>query len=173
MESKHFEFKGEGKSLFGLILKNIFLTLVTLGFYYPFARTELRKYFWNHLEVEGEKFHYSGTGWDLLKGYLIVGAAYGLFLGVNQILRAYYPNALLFMPLILLGLAFFFLPLIIVASRSYLLTHTSLRGVSFSINKDAVGELRMEILKAVFFVPITLGLYYPHSLPSLPCCSFQ
>ncbi len=160
MECRHFEFKGEGKSLFTLVLKNIFLTLITLGIYYPFARTEIRKYFWNHLEVEGEKFHYSGTGWEMLKGYSIVVGSYLLFVGVSTLLSKFAPEVARLMPLVVIILAIYFGPIIVIASRGYLLSRTSLRGVNLSIKKEAVSQLRIEVLKVIFLGPLTFGLYY-------------
>ena len=59
-EKSNSEFSFEGKSgdLILIILKNILLTLLTFGIYFPYAKTNTRKYFWNHLKFDGQYFDY-------------------------------------------------------------------------------------------------------------------
>ena len=55
-------FHGTGGTLFGIHVVNTLLTLVTLGFYYFWAKTRLRRYLFSHTEIEGDRFAYHGTG---------------------------------------------------------------------------------------------------------------
>ena len=41
-------------SLFGLLLKNALLTVITLGFYRFWAKTRLRRYFWSGVHINGD-----------------------------------------------------------------------------------------------------------------------
>lgn len=159
MNNYHFEFKGKGKDLFVLILKNILLTLITVGLYYPFAKTNIRKFFWNHLEVQGEKFHYSGKGWEIFKGYALVFAGYAVFVAYQYLVKTYLPGFMPFNLILFIGLIVYFAPLVIVGSRAYLLSRTQLRGVSFGIDRCATGKIRIEMAKAVFLSIITLGIW--------------
>src|SRR5882724_3796491 len=73
-------FHGDGTSLFLLILKNLFLTVITLGVYAAWARAERRKYMWSSTEISGQRLVFTGTGLELFKGYLKVLAVYLVFL---------------------------------------------------------------------------------------------
>jgi uncharacterized membrane protein YjgN (DUF898 family) len=56
--------------LFGLFYLNLLLTVLTLGIYRFWAKTRLRRYVWSNLTVGGAGFEYTGTGKELLVGFL-------------------------------------------------------------------------------------------------------
>ncbi len=157
--TNHFAFKGEPWDLVKIILKNIILTLLTFGIYFPYAKTNMRKYFWTHLEVHGEKCQYTGTGIEILKGYAVVLLAYAGFIGATKLITHYVPQAIGVFYLAMFILAIWFIPIIIIGSRAYLLSRTKLRGIRFGVDKKGASELRMVFIKGVFFSIITLGLY--------------
>ena len=57
--------------LFGLLVKNAFLTLVTLGIYRFWARAALRRYWWGSIVIAGDPLEYTGTGLELFIGFLM------------------------------------------------------------------------------------------------------
>ncbi len=57
-------------ALFRIVYVNLILTILTLGIYRFWAKTKLRRYIWRHLMVGGESFEYTGTGKELLLGFL-------------------------------------------------------------------------------------------------------
>ncbi len=59
-----------------------FLTLLTLGLYVPWARVRRRRYFYSNTRILGDGIDYLATGFDLLKGWLLVLAGLALFLRV-------------------------------------------------------------------------------------------
>ena len=61
--------RGRGSVLL-LLLKNLGLNIVTMGFYRFWARTRLRRFLWSNVEVLGDPLLYSGTGMELFKGFL-------------------------------------------------------------------------------------------------------
>ena len=67
-------FWGRRKSLFGILVVNALLGMVTLGIYRFWARTRLRQYFWNSIEIDGDLLEYTGRGLELFIGFLIVVA---------------------------------------------------------------------------------------------------
>ena len=87
-----FAFHGTGGSFFLIFLKNILLTMVTLGIYLAWAKTERRRYVWNNFVFHDQNFRYTGTGKELFKGYLIVVAAYLLFFGVPALIQIVSPT---------------------------------------------------------------------------------
>jgi Predicted membrane protein len=68
-------FDGRRGPLFRLCLVNLLLTIVTFGVYRFWARTHVRRYFWSHTRIGTDRFEYTGTGLELLIGFLIFVAA--------------------------------------------------------------------------------------------------
>jgi uncharacterized membrane protein YjgN (DUF898 family) len=63
---------GSPWSLVGLGLLNTLLSIVTLGVYSFWGRTEARRRIWSMVRMNGEPFAYTGTGKELFIGYIIV-----------------------------------------------------------------------------------------------------
>src|SRR5262245_27555571 len=57
--------------LLGLLTKNAALSVITLGFYRFWARTQLRWFFWSSISVDGDRLEYTGEGIELFIGFLI------------------------------------------------------------------------------------------------------
>jgi uncharacterized membrane protein YjgN (DUF898 family) len=66
---------GSPWSLTGLSFLNFFLTIVTLGIYGFWGRTEVRKRIWSSVRLAGEPLEYTGTGKELFLGFLFVMGA--------------------------------------------------------------------------------------------------
>lgn len=64
--------QGSPWSLAGLGLFNFALTLITLGVYSFWGRTEVRKRLWNMVRINGEPLEYTGTGKELFLGFIVV-----------------------------------------------------------------------------------------------------
>lgn len=60
--------------LTGLVIVNLLLTMITLGIYSFWAKTEVRKHIWSSIHINGEPLEYTGRGMELFLGMLIVGA---------------------------------------------------------------------------------------------------
>jgi uncharacterized membrane protein YjgN (DUF898 family) len=156
-----FAFHGAGGTFFVLILKNLLLTLVTLGIYAPWAKTERRKYLWQNTEFHGQRLVYHGTGYELFVGYVKVIAGYFLFFGVPAIVTRFakVPGALLQLALMIVLVAL--IPYAIYWSRAYLLSRTSWRGVRFSLDPDGAGAFAKTFIGGYLLTLLTLGLYAP------------
>ena len=66
------EFRGRATKIIGLVIKNLLLNILTLGFYRFWARTRVRKYIWNELHILGSPLEYTGTGKELFLGFLMI-----------------------------------------------------------------------------------------------------
>ena len=86
---------GNPWSLTGLCILNIILIVLTLGIYWFWARSEYRRRMWQMVRVNGEPLEYTGTGGELIVGYLklfvfvmlpviATGVAAGMFLGPEK-----------------------------------------------------------------------------------------
>ena len=50
---------------------NLLLTIVTLGIFYFWAITRIRRYLWSHMRFAGTRFSYTGRGRELFFGFLL------------------------------------------------------------------------------------------------------
>ena len=65
-----FSFHGKASDFMSLMLRGIFLSIVTLGFYTPFFQNERRRFLVNHARFGSEPFMYVGEGRTLFYPYL-------------------------------------------------------------------------------------------------------
>jgi uncharacterized membrane protein YjgN (DUF898 family) len=72
METKNYQisFLGNGLDLFKIQLVNFILTLVTFGFYYPWAKTKKVQYLYSNTILQEHPFVFTGTGKELFKGFI-------------------------------------------------------------------------------------------------------
>lgn len=91
-------FLGKGSQLFAIDLLNAVLIIITLGFYYPWAKAKKLKYMYQHTNLAGSNFDFLGTGKELFKGYikaiLIFGSIYALTFGGQFALKLFADNEL-------------------------------------------------------------------------------
>jgi uncharacterized membrane protein YjgN (DUF898 family) len=152
-------FHGNGGSLFGIHIKNLLLTIVTLGIYTFWGRTRVREYLYGQTEFDGDRLAYHGTGGELFKGWLkamglllvLVIAAGFVIAVVNRLV-----GVLLFYAVLFCGL----FPLALIGARKYRLSRTSWRGIRFSFRGEFEDFLEA-FIPGVLLTTITLGVYYP------------
>jgi uncharacterized membrane protein YjgN (DUF898 family) len=156
-------FHGTGGTLFGIHIVNTLLTIVTLGFYYFWAKTRLRRYLFSQTAIEGDRFAYHGTGRELLLGTLKAALVFGAPIYLLNIIRDVLdvPVVLKVVAGVLSGsLLFVLFPVAMVGARRYRLGRTSWRGIRFSF-RGRVWELMKIVIVGSFLTGLTLGLYYP------------
>ncbi len=149
-------FHGAAGTLFGIILANFFLTILTAGIYFFWAQTRVRQYVISHLEFEGDRFDYHGTGTELFLGFLkllvlvIPCAAIIYVLPVEElrITGVYLAIALL-------------APLVIHSALRYRMSRLSWRNVRFSF-RGRLGECYQIIIVGIVLSFLTFGLYVPY-----------
>lgn len=157
-------FDGRRKPLFWLLIRNGLLTVVTLGFYRFWARTKLRRYYWNNITIAGDPMEYTGRGLELFLGFLIAIAVLIplslLTTAISFALASVSPgtefigNVVFFVALIwLIGFAIF-------RARRYRLTRTRWRGIRAGQTGSAVRYATLR-LGLTFIALLTLGLAYP------------
>jgi uncharacterized membrane protein YjgN (DUF898 family) len=143
-----------------LILKNLFLTVITLGVYAAWARTERRRYIWSNTEVSGQRLVYTGTGKELFKGYLKVLGCYAVLMLAPPVANLIIPGSQLIVQ-IALGIGFLVLiPFAIYWSRAYLLSRTRWRGINFGLERGA-GRYAKTFIVGYLLTIVTLGFYAP------------
>jgi uncharacterized membrane protein YjgN (DUF898 family) len=151
------EFFGKGSEYFSIMIVNWLLTLVTLGLYYPWARAKRLQYIYRHTALNNERFHFSGTGNEMFRGFIKLFVLYAAFM-VAFVLYFYVGYSSIY-PLLLLYFAVFALiPFAIHGSFRYRMSRTSYRGIRFGYRGNR-NELAINYYKWVFFSIITFGIY--------------
>ena len=69
-EPRSLKFYGKGGALFGILIANFFLTIITLGLYYPWAKARKMKYLYAETELDNSRFNFHGTGQEMFKGFI-------------------------------------------------------------------------------------------------------
>jgi uncharacterized membrane protein YjgN (DUF898 family) len=159
-------FHGSGGSLLGIHVVNVLLTLVTLGVYYCWAKTRIRRYLYSESGFEGDRFAYHGNGKELLLGFLRAFVVFFLpVIVVLFVLDQFDVDVSVRNAAASLGsiLYFMFTPVATVGSRRYRLTRTSWRGIRFSFRGRAKDFIWI-FVKGYFLTALTFGLYHPFFL---------
>lgn len=159
-----FAFTGRRGPLLRLLLKNLALTLVTVGIYRFWAKTAVRRYFWSHTTILGDPLEYAGTGKELLIGFLVamlflvpLGIAYGAI----DLLIAPGPSP----ERIALEAAYYLLVLFLIQIAiyrvwRYRLSRTLWRGIRFGLDGSSLGYAALS-MGWLFLTAVTLGFANP------------
>ncbi len=158
------EFTGRRGPLFKLLVKNAIFKLLTLWIYRFWAKTWLRRYFWNNIRIDGDPLEYTGLPSELFIGFLIVlgilvplGMAYE---GVRLVLesasdaaQSAVDIAYTLVILVLIQVAFY-------RMWRYRLTRTTWRGIRFGLDGSTWRFLGLSVGWSLLTV-VTLGMAYP------------
>jgi uncharacterized membrane protein YjgN (DUF898 family) len=157
-ESKTYKlgFNGDGSTLFGILIVNWLLTLVTLGIYYPWAKAKNLQYLYGATSLNNDYFKFHGTGKELFKGYI---KAILIFAIIYAILFFFLLSE---MPI--LGLFIFYaiiiaiVPIAIHGAYRYRMSRTSWRGIRFGYRGER-NEFIKKFIVWMLLTIITFGIY--------------
>nr|WP_029622890.1 YjgN family protein [Sphingomonas elodea] len=79
-----FEFTGSWREYAPIAFTNLLLTIVTLGIYNFWARTRTRQYLWSRTRFIDDRLEWTGTGGELMLGYVMVVLVFFLPLAAIQ-----------------------------------------------------------------------------------------
>lgn len=151
---KTLSFEGSGSEYFKIWIVNVFLTIITLGLYYPWAKVRNNRYFYANSTLEGRNFEYHATGKQLFAGYLIAMALLITYIVVEQ-----------FSPvgsLILIVVLMLAVPWLIVRGMMFNMKMTSFSNVHFAFEgKTAqayINFLAYPIAMYVGFILLGVGI---------------
>ena len=64
-------FEGNTGEFFRIWITNLFLSIITLGIYSPWAKVQNTKYLYQNLVIDGHRFNYIADPIQILKGRLL------------------------------------------------------------------------------------------------------
>lgn len=150
------EFNGKGSEFFSVIIVNWLLTVLTLGFYYPWAKARKLQFLYGETSLNGDSFSFHGTGKEMFKGFikalLIIGLLYAVFFLFIYLELPFVGIGILYLGILAL------LPFAIHGSYRYRMSRTSWRGIRFGYRGDRK-EFSINFFKWLFFTICTFGIY--------------
>ena len=125
------EYHGAATPLAKIVIVNMLLNLITLGIYRFWGKTRIRDYIWSHLRFQDENFEYSGTGKELLIGFLVALAVLAPVVIGFSVLGVAIPDptAQVLFALIQAILFVFLFQFAIYRARRYRMSRTQWRGI--------------------------------------------
>ena len=147
-------YNGNIKNHFRIGFKNIVLTLLTLGMYRFWGKTNLRSYIWSHIEIFGHSLVYHGTPSELLPAFLKALPLFILFFAIQhglELISLYLGAALTIVGLIwIIEYAYY-------SKHQYMYSRTTWQGIRFSLKS---GRVKYANLAFMIFIKslLTLGL---------------
>ncbi|MBL6664457.1 MAG: DUF898 family protein [Rickettsiales bacterium] len=153
-DSDNLEYRGKLGRIYLIWLKNIFLQLITLMIYRPWAKTVLRKYIFGNITIFGDRLEYSGTGRELfigmLKAFLII-AVFPAILGL--VLMITNPESALSIDIYVQIFTYFLVVLLLFyakyASLKYRLSRTRWRGIKSGLGGNAQKYVSIRVLRGL------------------------
>ena len=158
------EFTGRRGPLFKLLVKNAIFKLLTLWIYRFWAKTWIRRYFWNNIRIDGDPLEYTGLPSELFIGFLIVlgilvplGMAYE---GVRLVLESGSEAAQSAVGVAYTLVLFVLIQVAFYRMWRYRLTRTTWRGIRFGLDGSTWRFLGLSVGWSLLSV-VTLGMAYP------------
>lgn len=152
-------FSGTGIGFFKIYIVNLCLLLITLGLYYPWAKTRMRRYLYGNLSFGPYHFDYHADPKKIFKIFIIFYAALGI-LGLLFILE---PVTLNFLILPWIIASFFGTPLLILHSLKFNAAMTSFANIRFRFN-GTYGGLFAVLYLWPLLSSISFGLAIPFAI---------
>ena len=151
-ETYPFRFTGTTGGFFSIWIVNLFLTIITLGIYSPWAKVRKKRYFYGHTWIADANFEYHGNPIAILKGRIIAVAAFASYSAVGHFM----PQVAAAMALLLFAAA----PWFIARSMAFNAFNSSYRNIRFRFHATYT-----DVLKAIW--PIALVLVFSIFLPEI------
>lgn len=161
-----FTFHGEGASYFIICLVNLFLSVITLGIYAPWAMVRCRRYIYENTELHGVRFNYHATGGALIISWILMTLLYLLVAFIASV-SSEIVSVVIFIMLLMV------IPFFIVKSLQYQAIMMSLNNVRFAF-RGSMGEgwrviagLPIVLIIAQFIVLMIFAFLPANSLEGL------
>lgn len=157
-------YDGQAGKLWGLGVKLTFLSLLTLGFYRFWGKTQIRRYLWSRISLLGDRFEYTGTGKELFLGFLIALCVLIPLGALSHFTQLFLAGKSIPMHVAVIGTQYVVILFLVgyatFRARRYRLSRTVFRGIRFWQTGSNVGyALRM--LGYYLLTIVTLGIAGP------------
>jgi uncharacterized membrane protein YjgN (DUF898 family) len=146
-------YHGKHGEIFRLHIMNLLMNIITIGIYSFWGKTRIRRYMTSHITIQKDRFEYTGTGKELLIGWL---KALVIFLPLIICMSIPFVN-LIAIP-IFLGI----LSIAIYLAMRYRLSRTRWRGIRFNLGGSIKEYFILSMVRTLKNIA-TLGWRIPKS----------
>ncbi|MES2607908.1 MAG: DUF898 family protein [Pseudomonadota bacterium] len=155
-------YSGNPHKLFRLHIKTFLLSIITLGFYRFWGKTNIRNYVVGSFSINEHPFVYTGTAKELLHSFFKIIIFYILFSICYGLLDFFHCKIVfdILVAVLIFPLVFF----AFLSSLRYRLSRTQFRGVSFHLTAP-IKQLMTIILKTFALNVVTLGYLSYKTMP--------
>ena len=156
------EYDGSGVDLATIAATNAIATLATLGVYRFWGKTRVRRYLWSRVGCRGDQGEYSGTGMELLRGFLVALPVLALLFGSSvwiQMMASVGEPVYWFLELVSVLIFFFLICVAAYLARRYRLSRTEWRGIRFAQDGSSI-RYALLVLGWSIVVVLSLGTAY-------------
>jgi len=166
-----FEFTGTWREFAPIAFTNLLLTIVTLGIYRFWAKTRERRYLWSRTNFIGDPLEWTGTGKELLIGFILVLLLLGppvliLQFGAQALMLRGHIGAAILLTLIAYIAILYFIGVARFRAVRYRLTRSYWRGIRGG-SDDRGWDYGLEAIWRTVVGGIVFGLMIPWSMTSL------
>ena len=161
-ERSRLDYDGAADAAVKIVVSNSLLTLATLGVYRFWGKTRVRRYLWSRVSFLGDRVEYTGTGRELLLGFIaaivVLGLLSGSLIGIEMAAGIEHPlywtaQGVYFV--VLVGLVF----VAEYRARRYRLSRTEWRGIRFAQDGSSLRYALLAVGWAAVSV-LSLGTAY-------------
>ena len=156
--TERLEYDGSGADLATIAATNAIATLATLGVYRFWGKTRVRRYLWSRVGCRGDQGEYSGTGMELLRGFLVVLPVLALLFGSSfwvQMMSSAGDPVYWFLEAVSVLVFFFLIYVAAYLARRYRLSRTEWRGIRFAQDGSSI---RYALLALAWGIVVVLSL---------------
>jgi uncharacterized membrane protein YjgN (DUF898 family) len=157
------KFTGCPKELLKLSFKNIFLIVVTMSIYTPWAIQNWRRFFWDNIHIGDKKFSWEGTGKEIFLGFLLGLMLLFLISGTDYwallLLQHTGYNPAIIFKILSAVLSLIFFPIVFHKAIKYRISRIKFDGQSLYYDGN-ISELTVFFIRGMILTFVTLGLYY-------------
>ncbi|MCP4970302.1 MAG: DUF898 domain-containing protein [Arcobacter sp.] len=141
------KFEGNSLEYFKIWIVNIFLTIITLGIYYPWAKVRNNRYFYANSNLEENNFEYHATGKQLFLGYMIGVLLFIIYITFSNIFPIYSMGFILAL--------FIAIPWLIWRSMIFNMNVTTFNNIRFKFT----GKLKQSYITFLFYPILFMALF--------------
>ncbi len=141
------KFEGNSLEYFKIWIVNIFLTIITLGIYYPWAKVRNNRYFYANSNLEENNFEYHATGKQLFLGYMIGVLLFIIYITLSNIFPIYSMGFILAL--------FIAIPWLIWRSMIFNMNVTTFNNIRFKFT----GKLKQSYITFLFYPILFMALF--------------
>lgn len=162
LEIQRIQFRGNGATLFSIRIRNLLLSLLTLGVYSFWGKATARRYVCSQAEFDWDRFVFHGVGRELFFGWLKGLPFIAFILVFPNVMPLVWQTATAIIVAQVAAIAALFIlwPIARAGAYRYRLNRMSWRGIRFSFRGSTGQFLSLWVAGAIVSM-VTLGLYYP------------